>query len=76
MVSSAFNSKISNLGENRDILAVTGFPQHVACEKTLLSCGKRHFQQLTGKNSAFCAVESGQIFKIEFLGHKKSIFHM
>jgi hypothetical protein len=68
--------KIPDLGENRNILAVTGFPQRIARKKRSLAVESRHFQQLTGHKISICAVESGQIFKIEFLGHKKSVFHV
>jgi hypothetical protein len=55
---------------------VTGFPQRIAREKRSLAVERRHFQQLTGKNFGELAVESGQIFKIKFLGHKKYVFHV
>jgi hypothetical protein len=55
---------------------VTGFPQRIAREKRSLAAESRHFQQLTSKIFGELAVESGQIFKIKFLGHRKSVFHV
>jgi hypothetical protein len=55
---------------------VTGFPQRIAREKRSLAAESRHFPQLTSKIFGELAVESGQIFKIKFLGHRKSVFHV
>ena len=55
---------------------MTGFQQRIAREKRSLAVEIRHFPQLTSKIFGELAVESGQIFKINFLGHGESILHV
>jgi hypothetical protein len=70
-----FKPKNPDLGENLAILAVTGFQQLTYPKICSLAVERRSFQQLTSYNSAFCAGESADFFKIKFLSHGESVLH-
>jgi hypothetical protein len=69
------NPKIPDLGENLAILAMTGFQQLTYPKICSLAAESHHFPQLTSHNSAFCAGESADFFKIKFLSHGESVLH-
>jgi hypothetical protein len=75
MVSNHSNPKNPDLGENLAILAVTGFHQLIYPKIRSLAGERRSFHQLTSYNSAFCAGESADFFKIKFLSHGESVLH-
>jgi hypothetical protein len=69
------NPKNPDLGENLAIMAVTGFQQLTYPKICSLVVERQSFQQLISYDSAFCASESADFFKIKFLSHGEFVLH-